>query len=767
MKAGATSLWIRLVSLIWGGIASTLVTLGELRRNTQLSEDKPPREPRAAERFIALMGVYCIAILDRAREARLRWMVALEGGGSRFRRVIIRVVLFAACAALLATGAYYRFHLITTEGIKEGDTVGYYTLAKRWASGNRTDFLGDQFYRPAVYWISELTIRWVGDNDYSISAVNGVFDIVNILLILLIGRHLTGSLLPGLTAGILYSLLPYEIAICRSGMPHAISGAFVLLALYFFRPRSRIHPPHILRLVYDAAAGFALGIAMNTHAELGFLGFGFVACQAIQTFSARYGVHSFAWFVLRAATITLGTLAPYAIGIYVFGYEKVHKVFSNEIGIGAFSPSYVEEAPLYRVPIDVLSVSSFYAYGARGWIPAFVAIPPVVWLLHRIFFRDRRYFAAYTPWLLVLSYMLIFPLIIGAFDRTHARIFLPVFPLTLIAAACALYQLAGTRPRYRSVLLLMIGAGAVLWFGPNAASGEGYFKNKILFRPSIYRATYDVVGKRVDKENRLLVMPSTAYLDSGFRLPLYFGENVEYLAQQKRTETYTPELLNRIVDQKNFSYFLLSGQIDLRVMDPKWATVFRNPPWLNGPAYDLVGEQSVITEFLAANRAHMIARLESADIYSKRKRPIFPNSMFEQGSLISWFVTGFEPMFGVSKNQPGSEISAFRIDTRLKIRYPADLPGNADTTGVLFCEPFTIEEDMIGVVLAGDADPESIHVALRVAGTERRIGPAGPNLAIAQWDVSAHRGEKAQLIVRDLNPDRNKGISVAGFYYVF
>ncbi len=717
--------------------------------------------------FSALTGVRCLAVLRRLRDSRLAWLGAIEGGGTRFRRITIRAALLAACASLLFAGAYYRFHLITTEGIHEGDTVGYYTLAKRWASGNRTDFLGDQFYRPVVYFINELTLRWVGDNDYSIKTVNGAFDVANILLILLIARHLTGSLLPGLAAGLLYALLPYEIEMCRSGMPHTISGTFVLLSVYLFRPRSHIHPPHVLRLVYDAAAGFALGLAMNTHAELGFLGFGFVACQAIQVFSSRYGARAFAWFALRAAVITLATLAPYGIGIYVFGYEKVHQVLSNEIGLSAFSPTYVEEAPRFRVPIDVLSVSSFYTYGARGWIPAFVAIPPLAWLLHRIFAHNRRPFTAYTPWLLVVAYMLLFPLIIGAFDRTHARIFLPLFPLALIGAACALFHLGGSRPRFRSALLLTVGAGVVLWFGPNAAGGEGYFKNKDLFRPSIYRSAYNVLGGRVNSTNRLLIMPSTAYRDSGFRLPLYFGDNVEYLANQPRSEPYTSSLLTRISNEKNFSYFLMSGQIDLRILDPKWAKVMKKPQWLNGPAYDLDGEQSVISEFVSVNRAHMIARMQGYDIYTLLKRPVFPNSMFEQGTLQSWHVTGFGPMFALSKNRPESEISPFRVDTRLKLRYPADLPQDADTTGVLFCEPFTIQEDMIGVVLAGDTDPESIHVALRVAGTELRVVPSGPELATSQWDVSAHRGEKAQLIVRDLNPDRAKGISVAGFYYVF
>jgi hypothetical protein len=690
--------------------------------------------------------------------------------GSAKPTPLVRLLAVFACAAVLAAGAYYRFHLITKEGMSEGDTIGYYNIAKKWAKGDRTEFWQDQFYRPVIYELNARSLTWFGDNDYSIKAVNGAFDVASLLLMVLIARHLTGRMLPGIAAALVYALLPYEIQSCRSGMPHALSSFFVLLAVYLFRPRLQPQSASAVRMLSDAGAGLSLGIAANTHADLAFLGLGFVACQCVQTLSPGIHRRTVVRLFLRAAALTLAFAVPYALGFALFGFDKVVHVFSREVGLVSFTPSYVTPAPLYRVPLDILTVSSQEAFGARGWIPLLWLIPPVAWCLRRVIYREWKLPAAYTPWFLIVSYMLAFPLTIGAFDRTHARIFIPLIPLILIGATCAIIHVAGTRTSGRATLLLTLSTLLLLYFAPNAAGRDGYFNNDQRYSQTIFRGTYDAVGRRVDSDHRLLIVPSSAYYNHGFQLDFYFGKNAEFLADQLRSEPYTPEFLDRIMTKGKFSYILFDEEIDLRFTDPKWPSTVREQPWFKGfmhQPYDFSEEAKLLNKFFAQYRAHPISRIAKGTIYSLRKRPLFTNSAFDRGALDSWRATGYAPIFALTPNDERQGLGRFHIDTRMKAKYPTAADPSVVTAGALESEIFRIEEDVIGFSIAGASDPGNIHVALLVTGVEMRSAPGGFELQSGQWDVSAYRGRNAQIVIRDLDPDQAKGIAVTGFYYVF
>ncbi len=675
----------------------------------------------------------------------------------------------AACVAVLSLGAYFRFHLITEQGIKEGDTIGYYNIAKNWAKGDRTDFWGDNFYRPVVYELNALALKWFGDNDYAIKAMNGAFDVASLLLIILIARHLTGRMLPGIAAALVFALMPYAIQLCRSGMPHALSTFFVLLALYLFRPLWRGQSAGPARLFFDAGAGLSLGLAANTHAELGFLGFGFVACLGVQTLSRGVHLRAVGRFVLRAAVLTLAFSVPYVVGFALFGYDKVVYIFSHEIGLSV-APVYIKQAPLYRIPLDILTVSSRESFLNSWWIPLFVLLPPAAWCVRLLISGERKLPGAFTPWFLVVTYMLAFPVTVGAFDRTHVRIFLPLMPVVLIGAACAIVHLAGARTRFWPAALLTASTALVLYFAPNAAGRDDYFNNTRWHLKSMFRVTYDAAGKLVDSEHRMLILPSTALYNRGFQLDFYFGTNAEFLADQLPVAPYTPEFLYRIVTEGKFSYILLHPWIDTGFFDPNWPSTLRGRPWFINSTdvpYDADAESRLLKTFFARYGAHPIASVHDGAIYSLRKRPLFLNSAFGRGTLDNWRATGHAALFTPAPADKEQGPGAFHIDTRMKRSNPADPNSTVETAGTLESRAFQIEENVIGFVFGGVTDSEKTHVALLVAGTEMRANPQSPELKAEQWDVSAYRGQEARIVIRDLNPDRAKGISVAGFYYVF
>ncbi len=718
--------------------------------------------------FSALTGVRCLAVLRRLRDSRLAWLGVIEGGGTRSRRITIRVLLLAASAATIAIGAYYRFDEITRQGISEGDTIGYYAIAKNWAAGNRTDFWGDNFYRPVVYELNAIALRWFGDNDYSIKVMNGIFDVGSIALMILLGRHLSGKTIAGVAAALVFAMMPYGIELCRSGMPHALSGFFVVLSLFIFQARRLPQSAGPVRLLLDAGAGFSLGLAANTHAELAFIGPGLVLCQGVQAFGRGLGWRAFGRFVLRAAVLTLGFFLTFAIGAWLFGYDTLIRVMTNEVSNHSFTPAYIVHTPLRRVPLDILTISSDRSFLRYWWIPLYTILPLAVGIVRLPFRRGRMSPAVLAPWILIVTYMLIFPLIIGSFDVTHVRIFFPLYPLFMIAASCAVASLAGPRSRFWSTALVAVSTALVLYFTPNAAAGPGYVNNPRWHHRSVFRVAYDTVGERIDQENRLLIVPSTALYNQGYQLDFYFGTNAVYLADQMRTEPYTPEFLHRIALKGKFSYLLAATWIDSSFANPNFPSTLRGRPWfLTAPdvPYDKKAELTLLDTFYAQYAAHPVARLPEGTFYSLRKRPLFFNSTFSRGTLVSWREKANAPAFAIVGDDSGRFFRKFHLDSRASGATPEG-DQKAAATGTLESAQFTIEDDLIGFSLAGTGGSDQIGVELLVGADQLHASPKGEEFSCAEWDVSAYRGQTARIVVRDLDPDPTRGIAVTGFYYV-
>ncbi len=696
------------------------------------------------------------------------------------------------------------------EGLTQGDSVGYYAIAKNWSQGDLTDFWQDAFYRPVVYGVDAVALLLFGDNDYSIKIMHGIFDLASIALIVLIGIELGVGVLPGIAAGAVVAFLPYTIYWCRAAMPHGLTACFVLAAVYCILRGSRPAVGRRAGLLWDMLAGLNLSLAANTHADVGLLGPGFLLVQLMRDRPFRLSWRK----VWSACAFGAGVILVYLAGFAVFGPAKVMLVISNEFAMGVQQP-YIEQAPLYRVPFDILAISSAHSFENRWWIPVFILTATLACLMLAAIPSARPRLKTAIPLILLFSYILFFPLTIGPFDKSHARLFVALLPIAMLAVTCPVYDLLRqTLPRMASVPVFLVAAAAVFAAIPNEAfrsvvsqrssyviasreDGRDPFAAVVSQRSSYviaspFRALYEAIGDRVTANHKLLIVPSNAYYNEGFQTGLYFGETAEFLADQPRREAYTPELFERTIRDGNFSYFYRPVFTDSRILDPVRRYGWRTFAWirhLGRPGYTKEDESRIIESTFAKLGARRIIRMPGGDVYSLRKRSIFPNSDFEMGTLENWSSPSLSTPFTVVEDKDtGASVAPLTLATPQILRTPAIMTGqpkshpfylesssyshgNRDESrsgvGELLSLAFTIEFNVIAFEISDSSNSSLTHVALRVDNTEYRAVSPGPGLTALQWDLSTHLGRTAQLVVRDLDPTPGHSLRVNGFYYVY
>jgi hypothetical protein len=153
---------------------------------------------------------------------------------------------------------------------------------------------------------------------------------------------------------------------------------------------------------------------------------------------------------------------------------------------------------------------------------------------------------------------------------------------------------------------------------------------------------------------------------------------------------------------------------------------------------------------------------------------LFPNSDFEKGTLSGWKAVGGAfargPVAGAPaefKHLPGNQdrhwVSSFyRAGGNGGLALQGD-----EATGRLMSTPFTIDGREIGFQLAGGRDAANLYVALEVGGAEveRATGRRSDHMRSIRWNVDAHRGRNARIVVMDGNSERWGRISADAFCY--
>lgn len=160
---------------------------------------------------------------------------------------------------------------------------------------------------------------------------------------------------------------------------------------------------------------------------------------------------------------------------------------------------------------------------------------------------------------------------------------------------------------------------------------------------------------------------------------------------------------------------------------------------------------------------------------------LFENSDFEKGDLTNWTAAGdafnFQPTKGDNptvrgrKSQPSQHQGEFWIGTFENYQGKAgQRPGRTQgdkPMGTLTSVPFEIKADKITFLVGGGKHKEREMVSLVVDGQTvmTATGKGHETLKPVTWDVSAYKGQTAQIVIKDEHKGGWGHINVDDFRY--
>lgn len=526
-----------------------------------------------------------------------------DGKNDRYALLVLMIIVI--------WGGFVRFDGIKTLGMGSPDTGAYWKEAKLWSDGSQ-EFIHGDFYRPVLYGAHAMALTIFGPTDYAIKIFNGVVDIGNILLVFIIASLLIGSLWPSILATLHYTFLFRIVYLVRVELPHTLSTHFVLWSFLLFVLAERFFQGKKPRIFLLLISGAAVGVAANTHADLSCLGPGYVVCLLISAWSRRRQNAWFWSFVGSAAIFTLGFFTPYLLGILVFGFDTVHGVISNELTKANSMPSAFGRDSSFFVIISNMFYQGIYYFFPLTLTPVLGrAVPivqamilglPIVWLLLRRR-REKDLPVCHAPAILVLSYMVIYTVVIWNFDKRRARVLMPLIPFILIYLTYAYWRLFELFLKRRVVAKFVI-TGFIIWL---ATIPLVWHVPNLFPAPKQCRCRWinDAVKAKVDKENKLLVAPYGMFPHPVLTLPIYLGNDVTFLSKCEIEEDSYEQRLDDLINSGEFDYLYVA-----RLTNPLITFLFE-------------GEQEVLSAYV---KKRDLKVYESHDkwgvIYSLRARGI-------------------------------------------------------------------------------------------------------------------------------------------------
>lgn len=525
-----------------------------------------------------------------------------------------RLLFIIICLGVIFSAAQIRYAGITTQGISRGDSFGYLREAKLWAENKSPEFMGGSFYRPAIYFFQGLAIKFLGYNDYSIKTLNVTADMLNILLIFLISYLLTKNKWVGIIAVLFYAFNVYVLMWARTEFPHTLSTTFVLFSLLFYLlfehyPRNKICCKLLLFL-----SGFFVGMAANTHPDLAFLGPGYVFCFLCSAIIQRKKSNPYITFIFNSFIFSIGFVMPYTIGVIAFGFSKVVNVFSAEVFVSQVNlTERYGESSFFTLFSNILRYS--FESGIKSRIIQLGSIVGIsisaIWILR--WFRGKKdALISYVPIILIISYLILYSIIVGVFPIHYTRLFLPLFPLFLIMIVYWYYKFFKMFSVRWGIVLFVFVFTASFFFQISQLPGKKYPQSQ-------YRHIYDVLKNKIDSKNKVMIAPACVYsFDLGFQCDLYFGNNSIYLCRLPLDETYSVEMLHKVIDSMNISYIFISKEIDTRLMKPDFSLSPTYEAWFRreGEPYSLAKDLEILHKFIQNEGGTLVKETCWGSIYS-------------------------------------------------------------------------------------------------------------------------------------------------------
>ncbi len=414
------------------------------------------------------------------------------------------LVILAAAAA--------RFYHLAGHGLGECDALIYSNNSKLWFFDHH---FVNYWAKPGYHFLSCLTIGLLGFHDYDLLYLNSFLDIINIILLVLIGFKLGMRRVFVLSAAVIYAFLPFILQNCADGLPHLSSttfflGAFYVFLIYYNSPRK---PQGLLFLT-----GVLIAFAGNVHPTL-LVGMAFFATVLIvmglkksATLSSLFIYGSGCLCVFIAfAFLTSGSL----LGRIFLHYQQSTQGMQGNV-LSKLSYSFAGLLSIITLPVVLLFLGVFCFALLR---PASFKTPGST--------RPINLF-------LLGGYVLIF-LLINCFVVLGwlYRLLVPIVPLIIVGLAALADRRTADFPEEWRVAQKFLGLAIII-----AIFNISCHWDVIDKRPAtVFRQMADVLDHRVDDRNRLLILPSHFFAPM-YYLDVYFDRNDLY-----RTKgPWTPEI---------------------------------------------------------------------------------------------------------------------------------------------------------------------------------------------------------------------------------
>jgi len=540
---------------------------------------------------------------------------------------------------VLAFSAYIRFDNITNQGMLPGDGFRYLKEARLWAQGSTPAFIQNNMYRPVSYFLQGIALTLFGDTDYSIKALHCFIDLLSILLIFFIATILTGSQWPGFFSSLLYAFLQPIVWFCRYEMLQPESTIFVLLALFFFILFDKQDKNRYKLFLYLFLSGFASGLATNTHPDLAFLGPGYVLAIILKYFDYQDIKNTIKNSLNCVLTFTLSFFTPYLIGFILFGFERVIRVFFNEL---IASDKGMASIGGYKSMPEILSRLSSsmmkFFFKDRYWVIVILLIGVVSIIIFRKIKKEKDPTAAYVPLILLGTYFIIYSSLVNVFEDFRQKILVPLIPLLILSMTYWIYMFCKQRLGKYSIPAFIGLFSLVFLLIPGASLKIG------VQLKSPYRFVYEKLKNKVNEKNRLLVAPASIFaFDHGYQEKLYFGENAIYQFQLPLNGEYNFEKLNILTKYRNIRYVFIGKNIYRPFNKPTIPLPSKQKyyeEWLRNPdfPYSLEEDLLILDEYIRNKGGILISQSQFGSLYflEKGNQVAIEKNIVENGSFENW-----------------------------------------------------------------------------------------------------------------------------------
>ena len=520
----------------------------------------------------------------------------------------------------ISWAVFVRFYNITQIGLEGDDVFWYWKMAQRWCLGNLELTAG---YRPITNWTYSIGMSLFGINDYAIKILNSIINLGTGILIYLCAYKTIRNRFISLLSSIVYLSLPFVIIESRSELTHILSTFYYLLSYLFFIQYIFIKKTDdsFYKYLYLSLSGFFLGMTAHVHPDLATLGLPYVIFISIVIFYEERGQSNFKQnfknkLFLEVLVFTLSYLSVFFIILIKFGLiSSIRKLLG---GIGHQHSNILTRSNLTSFSRYFVGI---YEYISHSISPT-GSLLFIFSIFSAVYFKIKKIkkpIIIYLPMILVIFHLLTCVFVVQRkfiFRLAHPSVpFILISILYWISSLIKLHQI-----KFEKTILMIIALIIMFFSGVTIYDSNNY-------KIKIYRNVYNILGSKVNKNNRLLVTPSLFHwYREGFKSPVYFNKNAVYLSQYRhRNWKFKKNILENfkhLINVNNIRYILIAKN-DKNVRKtlyghPDAKSFLRNMYGISTSSYSLKWEYKELKNIVSSLNAELVTSSNAFDIYKLR-----------------------------------------------------------------------------------------------------------------------------------------------------